>query len=56
MKTKHVDGIVIINNIELKVSYKFVTTDELFCISLENKENYTVGQTFYTHYKSLKVN
>lgn len=51
---KFKNGIVIVDGIELKVSYKPVIGDELFCISLENKKDYIIGQTFYINSKLLK--
>ena len=50
---KYTDGKVFVNNTELKVSYKHTINDEIFCICLENKNNFIIGQTFYTHYKSI---
>lgn len=49
------EGIVIINDLEIIVEYKFDGVDEIFCIVQEDKGQFKYGDTFYTHYKSLKV-
>lgn len=51
---KFIEGILLINDIELSVEYKHEFDGSIFCIAQETKGDFTYGQTFYDLETNLK--